>query len=143
MKVIKADRSILPVIQLITAAVTIVLSACAYKLIPIRIVMLSVCAVFAVIGLFLLFIYLPLWFRRLQYSVTNETITKKSGVFFNTERTLKFNSIQFADIISFPFSKHIGLNFIILNAYGGKLALLFLKEQDKKAILKNMGKDYC
>lgn len=143
MKVIKADRTILPLIQLITAIISAMLTMASYKFISIRIVMLIFCGIFLLTGAFLVLFYLPLWFRRLQYSITNETVTKRCGVFFTTERTVRFSSVQFADIVSFPFSKFTGLNFIILSAYGGKIALLFLKEQDKKTLLKNIGRDYC
>ena len=76
-------------------------------------------------------------------SCVPEYITKKSGVFFKVEQTVKFSSIQYLNIITSPFSKITGLNFIILNVYGGKMLLLFLRHSDSREILKYIGDDYC
>ena len=142
-RIIKPGKAVLPLFQLISAAFTVAVVFVAYTYIPVRIIMLIVCGVFTAAGAFIVFIYFPLWFSHLQYSIDSETITKKSGAIFRFERTVKFSSIQFCDIISTPFSSHTSLNFLVLNVYGGKMLLLFLKKSELDLILHRTGKDYC
>lgn len=142
-RIIKPSRAILPFFQLIIAAFTVAIVFVSYTYIPIKIIMLTACGVFTATGAFTVLIYFPLWFKHLQYSIDNETITKKSGAIFRFERTVKFSSIQFCDIISTPFSSHTSLNFLVLNVYGGKMLLLFLKKSEMDFILHRTGKDYC
>jgi len=143
MKIIKPDKNVLALIQVIIAAFAGASAYMIYTFIPMKNIMLFINVIFIFISAVADFFYLPLWFRKMQIVLGKDGIKKVSGVFFSFERTVNYTSVQFADIISFPFSKHIGLNFIVLNVYGGKMLLPFLKKQDKLYILKYIGRDYC
>ena len=143
MKIYRADRTALNILKFAIVAVSALLAILSYEFIPFHKLMLFICILCTVLGCVIAFIYIPMWFTQLQYHVSPGYITKKSGVFFKVEQTVKFSSIQYLNIITSPFSKITGLNFIILNVYGGKMLLLFLRHSDSREILKYIGDDYC
>lgn len=85
------------------------------------------------------FILLPLWFSRTTYTVTEEMITKKGGLFFFTKQFMKTDSVQYVSVVKLPFSKLNSFNFIIVHALGGVIVMQFLSsvEADQMAKLLN------
>ena len=114
MKIFFADKTFLSFLQSIILIVSALIVILAFNLIPIYMLMLIVCILFSAAGIFTVFIYLPLWFSHLRYYVGEKSITKRSGAFFTNEQTIKYSSIQYSSIITGPFSRITGLNFIII-----------------------------
>jgi len=88
-----------------------------------------------VLGIFISCVYLPLWFAHLRYSFSDTHIVKRSGAFYIKEQTVSFKSIQYTETVSLPFIKIAGLRYIVLNVFGGKMILFFLKEKDYREIV--------
>ncbi len=80
--------------------------------------------------LFLMLIYLPLYFASVRYTVTETEIISDSGVIIRYHQAVKITSIQYSAVISSPFSKLTGLNFILFFVFGGQMNLMFLRYED-------------
>lgn len=107
-----------------TACVTV------YFLSFIPIVMILLCIIFLAAGFFTAIIYLPIYFKNLNYYVSNDRIIKESGFYFKKKQIIRIDKIQFTTSVSTPFSKLTGLNFIVLYAYGGMMTVMFLSDHD-------------
>ena len=92
-----------------------------------------------VIGVILGFIYFPLFFRTVKYTLTETEIIRTSGVFIKIHQSIKYSSIQYVTVVTTPLSQYTGLNFIIYFVYGGQLRLLFLDHEDAMEILQLSG----
>ena len=77
---------------------------------------------------------LPMWFCTIVYSVSATHITRKCGIFFVQEQTMRTQALQFSSIFRAPFSEKNGMNFIPLHAYGGTVILAFLSRSDAEEI---------
>ena len=88
------------------------------------------------IGFIIGFIYFPLFFRTVKYTLTETEIIRTSGVFIKLHQSVRYSSIQYTTIISSPFSKISGFNFVIFFMFGGQLRLLFLARDDAEEIMK-------
>lgn len=84
----------------------------------------------AAVVLAAILVYLPLYFASLKYTVTDTEIISDSGVIIHLHQSVKINSVQYTAVISSPFSRATGLNFLILFVYGGQMNLMFLKYED-------------
>lgn len=91
-------------------------------------------SLFAALGIFAGIIYTPLFFRTIRAEISQASIRVTSGLFFSNSESMKLSAIQYVTFISTPFSKKSGINFIILNALGGKLFLPFLKHSDAEEL---------
>lgn len=91
---------------------------------------------FALVGIACIvsFIWLPLWFDSVEYTISDTHITKKSGVFMRHEQVMRTKALQYSAIWRLPGSKVTGFNFIPLHAYGGTIILAFLKQKDAMEI---------
>lgn len=70
--------------------------------------------------------YLPLWFKSLEYNLSDTYITQKFGIFFTQRRTMRLTTLQFVTIFRTPLR---GMNFILLHTYGGSMLILFLNRR--------------
>ncbi len=77
---------------------------------------------------------LPVWFRTVSYVVSETHITKRCGIFFVQEQTMRTQAIQFSTILRIPAADKTGMNVIPLHAYGGTVYLAFLSRQDADEI---------
>ncbi|GHU54852.1 hypothetical protein FACS1894132_10100 [Clostridia bacterium] len=82
----------------------------------------------AIIGLF---IYAPLYFKMLKYTIEKEKIEKKSGVLKQKKEIILISKIQHITTVKTPFS----FNCVILIASGSKIVLPFLKKKDLEFFL--------
>lgn len=78
--------------------------------------------------------FLPLWFDSVSYTISETHITKRCGIIFVQEQTMRTQALQYSTILRTPFSAKSGLNFIPLHAYGGTIYLAFLRKQDAEEI---------
>ena len=120
MKHYYADKTCLNILKILILSVTfILLAVTVYFLSFIPIVMILLCIIFLAAGFFTAIIYLPIYFKNLNYYVSNDRIIKESGFYFKKKQIIRIDKIQFTTSVSTPFSKLTGLNFIVLYAYGG------------------------
>ncbi len=131
MKHYYADKTCLNILKILILSVTfILLAVTVYFLSFIPIVMILLCIIFLAAGFFTAIIYLPIYFKNLNYYVSNDRIIKKSGFYFKKKQIIRIDKIQFTTSVSTPFSKLTGLNFIVLYAYGGMMTVMFLSDHD-------------
>ena len=131
MKHYYADKTCLNILKILIQSVTfILLAVTVYFLSFIPIVMILLCIIFLAAGFFTAIIYLPIYFKNLNYYVSNDRIIKESGFYFKKKQIIRIDKIQFTTSVSTPFSKLTGLNFIVLYAYGGMMTVMFLSDHD-------------
>ena len=131
MKHYYADKTCLNILKILILSVTfILLAVTVYFLSFIPIVMILLCIIFLAAGFFTAIIYLPIYFKDLNYYVSNDRIIKESGFYFKKKQIIRIDKIQFTTSVSTPFSKLTGLNFIVLYAYGGMMTVMFLSDHD-------------
>lgn len=136
MKRYYADRTGLNVLRILMFIVTAIVAFLTYRYLSfIPIFMWSIMLVFITICFFVAIIYLPLYFKSVNYYATDKKIIKHSGVFYKTNQVMRFDSIQYTTVISTLFSKKTGFNFVMLNAFGGRMILTFLKQRDLEEIM--------
>ena len=71
-------------------------------------------------------IYIPLWFMKMNISITDREVIFRSGIIITSERHMGIHSLELVYIIKTPFSRFTGLNFVSLCVYGKRLVLPFL-----------------
>lgn len=136
MKRYYADRTGLNVLRILIFIVTAIVAFLTYRYLSfIPIFMWIIMLVFITICFFVAIIYLPLYFKSVNYYATDRKIIKHSGVFYKTNQVMRFDSIQYTTVISTLFSKKTGFNFVMLNAFGGRMILTFLKQRDLEEIM--------
>ena len=136
MKRYYADRTGLNVLRILIFIVTAIVAFLTYRYLSfIPIFMWIIMLVFITICFFVAVIYLPLYFKSVNYYATDRKIIKHSGVFYKTNQVMRFDSIQYTTVISTLFSKKTGFNFVMLNAFGGRMILTFLKQRDLEEIM--------
>ncbi len=96
-------------------------------------VMWGAIVVVGVIAAIPAFCVLPLYFRMLSCTVTSSSITVTAGILFRRAQSVRFERVQFVQIVSGPFDGTLGLNFVVLHLYGGHLTVPFLSRDDREA----------
>lgn len=74
--------------------------------------------------------FLPIYFKNTVYNISDSDIRKSTGMIFFSKQYMKLRSIQYISTIITPFSRITGLNFIIINAWGGRMLFCFLKRDE-------------
>lgn len=77
---------------------------------------------------------LPFYFKKAFFTVTSKAVTSFSGVIITSRQFMPLDSIMSVTIISFPFAKLFGFNFVILNSMGANLIIPFLKKSDAEEL---------
>lgn len=116
-------------IALILASIAVILLSKRY-LSAYPIIMYTVIGIFCAAAFAIGMILLPIIFAKSTYSISDEEIQKVSGMFFISRQFMKTSCIQYITTVTTPLSKLTGLNFIIVNALGGRMILLFLSMND-------------
>ncbi len=80
------------------------------------------------------FVILPLWFQSVCYTVTQDEIILKSGILFSHTIYVKISAIQYLTVVKAPLYNRINMNILLINAYGGRLAMLFLSYENLEEI---------
>lgn len=101
-----------------------------------EIIIWSVMALFAVIYVAYILIFLPLWYNNARYFVTDKDIIARTGVLVKNVQYMKLSAIQYTTKISAPFARHSGFNFIVFNGFGGRMMFTFLSQSDADEITK-------
>jgi membrane protein YdbS with pleckstrin-like domain len=103
-------------------------------LVPYQIIMYTVNGLFW--GIFLVgsIFVIPLYYSKTCYYVSCEEIVKQSGFVVSSRQLMRVSAVQYITELTFPLSQYTGTNFLILNALGGKMALLYLSKKDADEI---------
>ncbi len=139
MKRYVADKTCMNLIRLCVFALTatvIILARLYLSFLPV--LMWSVTLAFLVIGCFIALIYLPVYFRHACYYLNKSEIIKHSGFLLLHKQTMRLDAIQCKTLITTPFSRLTGLNFLVLNAFGGSMLLLFLSSKDAEDLHRHL-----
>lgn len=99
------------------------------------IIMWSAYALFWGIFFVAVIIVIPVYYSKTCYYISSCEISKLSGFFISSKQLMKVSAIQYITQLSTPLSKFTGMNFLIINAFGGKMALLYLSKTDAEEIL--------
>ncbi|MGN0643223.1 MAG: PH domain-containing protein [Huintestinicola sp.] len=99
-------------------------------------VIIALMIIFAAVYVVFILILLPMWYRTIRYTVTDREIISDTGLISKTHRIMKLSAVQNAALVSMPFSKYTGFNFISVNALGGRLILMFLSDKDSIKVMK-------
>ncbi len=81
------------------------------------------------------FIFLPIYFKSSRYMIGEREIKKQAGMLFFTKQYIKLESIQYVSSVIFPLSQFTGLNFVTINAFGGRVIFMFLSRNDALEII--------
>lgn len=136
MKKYKPDRKGLVTLRILILAVTAGLILAVNYFVPVRKVSLIADISLAAISLGLMFIYLPMYFSSVSYLVTSNEIIRSSGVLVKFHQSIKLPLVQHSIVITTPFSKFTGMNFLLFFALGGQINLMFLSYEDMMEILR-------
>lgn len=136
MKKYKPDRKGLVTLRILILAVTAGLILAVNYFVPVRKVSLIADISLAAISLGLMFIYLPMYFSSVSYLVTSNEIIRSSGVLVKFHQSIKLPLVQHSMVITTPFSKFTGMNFLLFFALGGQINLMFLSYEDMMEILR-------
>lgn len=131
MKKYTSDKYALRFLRLILFLLLLVLgAAAAYFLRPYRVILTVVAVVLATAYVAAVIIILPMYFKRMKYTVSRERITAHAGVLYKITQNMKLTAVQYTTLISIPLLRRCGFNFVIVNALGGRTVLAFLSERD-------------
>ncbi len=75
-------------------------------------------------------IILPIWYKSVSYCVSGETAAICSGFFIKSCQLVRIASIQHIVLVTTPFSRYTGMNFVTLNFLGGFAIMPFLSYSD-------------
>lgn len=139
MKKYYADKTCLNLLRVLILILAAGLVAAAYYFLrPIPILMWILIGIFSAVYFFVGILWLPLYFSRASYLVSSKEIIRTTGFFWHMQQVMKVSAVQYATLITTPFSKYTGLNFILVNALGGSMLLLFLSRKDAEEILRTI-----
>ena len=108
---------------------------------PVRVIS-ALMIIFAAVYVVFIVILLPMWYKSIRYVINYDEIISYTGIFTRTYRIMKISSVQHAVRVSLPLSRYTGFNFIILNALGSNMPVLFLSDKDCTDIMELFQKKY-
>lgn len=121
-------------LYIICAGIFVVTSAAVllvrHYLMPFKIIMYTLIALFCAAAVLTGFILLPLYFRRTVIYLSPVEITVHTGLWFYRRDHMRLSAVQYVTKISLPLSSLTGFNFIAVRALGGTLLLPFLNSHD-------------
>lgn len=89
-------------------------------------------------GIILIFAYIPSYFKRYSIITTKNAIIIRSGIFLKTERIMPEPRMLYAESYHTPLAKALGLSGLLLRASRAATFCAELEEKDIKEILKEM-----
>ena len=139
MKKYYADKTCLNVLRVLALVVTLSLIFVDYYFLYfIPIVMWALIGLFSLTFILFGIIWLPLYFSRASYIVSSLEVIRNIGFFFRIRQIMKVSAIQYVTLMTTPFSSITGFNFVIVNALGGNLLLLYLSKTDAEEIVRTL-----
>lgn len=101
---------------------------------PVKVINALMIAFAAVYAVFIILL-LPMWYKKIRYTVNDTEIIARTGLFSRTYRIMRISSVQHAVRFSMPFSRATSFNFITLRALGGNLVMMFISDKDCAEIM--------
>lgn len=131
-----ADLSAMKLLQIaVCLLAAILIAACVWLLSRWTIVMWIVISILIVAAFVFSFLWMPMYFARLECIVTSNQITIRTGILLQREQSIRLQSVQYVQLITGPFDGMLGLNFILLYVYGGSMMIFFLSQQSRKELV--------
>ncbi|MCD8328036.1 MAG: hypothetical protein LUC25_02950 [Ruminococcus sp.] len=142
MKTYKTNKAALNFIRaaLVIVALVIIYFSFVY-LSDYPIIMWLVIGLVAAVTILYTCVFLPIYFKSSRYTIGPKDIKKQAGMFFFSKQYMKLESIQYVSSIISPLSQFTGLNFVTINAFGGRIVFMFLTRNDALEII-NYLEDY-
>lgn len=135
----KPEKNAITILRILIMVISVILVILIKIYIPFSMAVIISGVAVCMIDIFIIFFYMPMYFSRLSYEMNDEKITKHSGVFLKSHQSVRYSTVQYTAVITTPFSKYTGLNFVILFVYGGSLRLMFLSHDNAMEILRRCG----
>lgn len=135
MKRFYAHKSAAAAISVISAIISVLLTVLIRIIFHSRTVILTAGTVIAVMGLLLIFVYFPLYFSSVSYTLTETELLSERGVIIRRRSAIKLSTVQSYTIYIPKRAFLSGLSVVLLNVYGGTLAVLFLKRRDIEELI--------
>ncbi|MCD7823552.1 MAG: hypothetical protein LUG86_05990 [Oscillospiraceae bacterium] len=95
-----------------------------------KIIMTLLLCLFWLAAILFAAILLPGYFSRTVIYISPTDISMKTGIIFIKRHHMRAEAVQYVSTITTFMSKYTGLNFVILRAMGGTMALPFLGLDD-------------
>ncbi|MBQ9957259.1 MAG: hypothetical protein IJO99_06820 [Ruminococcus sp.] len=128
----KGAEAVLSVISAILAVALIVLIRFVSRN---RTVILTAGTAIAVMGVLLIFVYFPLYFSSVRYTLTETELLSERGVIIRRKSAIRLSSVQSYTMYIPRRAVLSGLSLVLLNVYGGTLALPFMKKSDIEELI--------
>lgn len=136
MKKYYADKNSMNLMRFLLLIVAVLLIGAAYYFlferftVIAKIVIVAVASIYAAAAL----IILPIWYRSVYCCISGETASICTGIFIKNCQLVKIASVQHIILVTTPFSRYTGMNFITLNFLGGFAVIPFLSYSDATEI---------
>lgn len=135
MKRFYAHKSAAAAISVISAIVSVLLMVLIRIIFHSRTVILTASTAVAAITLVFILVYIPLYFSSVSYTLTETELLSERGVIIRRRSAIKLSTVQSYTIYIPKRAFLSGLSVVLLNVYGGTLAVLFLKRSDIEELI--------
>lgn len=136
MRTYKMNKSALNFIRAVMLVVVLAVTYLSFLyLAAYPIIMWLVIGLFWAVAIMYGCVFLPIYFKSSKYMIGSRQIKKQAGMLFFTKQYLKLESIQYVSSVIFPLSQFTGLNFVTINAFGGRVIFMFLSRNDALEII--------
>ncbi len=135
MKRFYAHKSAAAVISVISAIISVVLMVVIRFVFRSRTVILTAGTAIAVLTLMFTLIYIPLYFSLVKYTLTETELLSERGVIIRRKSAIRLSCVQSYTLYIPKRAFLSGLSVVLLNVYGGTLAVLFLKRSDIEELI--------
>lgn len=112
--------------------------ACGFGALFISVIFWYVMLFIIILSFLVMLIVIPLFFSQSMYSVSNNELICKTGVFIFKRQYMKLASVKSVTAIVTPLSRATGLNFLIINALGSQMVFMFLSRNDLNEITRRI-----
>lgn len=93
-------------------------------------------SVLALMYLVVFLVYLPLLYKKMSYSVSEERILYITGVFYTRVMSAPVSGVQYVSVFQSVFGKIFGLASVVATLAGGRIVISGLKLADAESIAK-------
>ncbi len=129
------QQSALLTLRILILLVTVVATVLLYiYLSSFKIIMYTLIALFWVVALVFVLILLPIYFRRTVIYLSPTELSLHTGMIFSTREHMRVSAVQYLSMITLPFSRFTGFNFLAVHGLGGTMILPFLSLDDSVAL---------
>lgn len=99
-------------------------------------------AITAIFGIFIIFVFLPLYFKSYSITVDNNAVIVKRGIIIKAIHILPFPRLVFARGFSTPLASRLGLMGVTLKAARGILIIPEMNSYDAEKLIEGLSGGY-